>query len=96
MRVGRVSIVVRYNCIRRDLYELETGEPFPDAVRGYFDSLAPLRGGRTLFVLDVAGLHRLTVAMPTGRIVLMPKLATERAGQRRAALALAADLDRLL
>ena len=89
-RVGTVEVTVRHSCIRRDMYELRRGESLPSGVvdrlraRGQVKADSP-----ALLIVEVPGVHRLTVAPNVGRVVVMPKLATERPDQREAAVAVA-------
>jgi hypothetical protein len=96
LQVGPLRVEIKHNCIRRDLYEISLAGAFPPSTRALLAPLGAVRGGDTLFVVDVAGVHRITVAPRAGRVVVMPKLATERPAQRSAALALAARLAALL
>lgn len=89
LRVGALHIEIKHSCVRRDLYDMSLGRPFPPGLRALLAPLGVTRGTDVLFTIDVAGVHRLTVAAAAGRIVAMPKLATERPAQRQAALALA-------
>lgn len=94
--VGPLRVEVKYSCIRRDMYDITLGAPFPAGIRALFERHASVRGNDVVFVLDVEGVHRITVSVPTGRIAVMPKLATERAAQREAALALAHEVAALI
>jgi hypothetical protein len=87
--VGCLRVVVRYGCVRRDQYEILAPRPFPDSLRLRLGELGTLRGTPVLYTVDVAGTHQLTVAAARGRIVIMPRLSTERPAQRTSALAVA-------
>ncbi len=89
LSVGRLAITVKHSCIRRDVYDMTLGRPLPPALREELGALGAMRGGEALYVIEVEGVHQITVAANAGRIVVMPKLATERPDQRAAALALA-------
>ena len=95
LSVGPLLVRVKYNCLRRDLYDVTLGEPFPP---GLHAALGGDPGGapRALHVIDVPGVHRLTLAPAAGRIVVMPKLKTERADQRAAVIALCERIAALL
>ncbi len=89
-RIGAVEVTVRHSCIRRDLYELRRGEALPATVVARLRERGEVRvDSPALLIVEVSGVHRLTVAPATGRVVIMPKLATERPEQREAALAVA-------
>lgn len=72
------------------MYEMSRGEPLPSGVvtglraRGQVKADTP-----ALLIVEVPGVHRLTVAPAIGRVVVMPKLATTRPEQREAAVAVA-------
>jgi hypothetical protein len=87
--VGTVRVLVRYGCTRRDQYELRNEQPFPDALRERLAVRGVVRGTSALFTVDVAGVHQLTVAPASGRLVIMPRLSTGRAAQRAAAVEVA-------
>lgn len=89
LAVGRVSVVVRYSCARRDMYELSAPAPLPDALRGALTAKGAIRGGDALYVVDVAHTHQITVSLATGRVVIMPRLTASRDKQREAAMAVA-------
>ncbi len=92
LAVGPLSITVKHSCIRRDLYDMRLGRGFPEGLRQELNGLGASRGSDALFVIEVEGVHQITVAAATGRVVVMPKLRTERPAQREAALALAERL----
>ncbi len=88
--IGPVRVTVRHSCIRRDMYELRSAASLEDTTVEQLRVLGQVRADSpVLLVVEVPGVHRLTIAPGTGRIVIMPKLATERPDQRRAAVAVA-------
>lgn len=89
LSVGPLAITIKHSCVRRDLYDMTLGRAFPPALRAELAPLGATRGSDALYVIEVEGVHQITVASAAGRIVVMPKLATERSQQREAALALA-------
>ena len=96
LQVGPLSVTVKHSCIRRDLFDIRLGRAFPRGIRELLAPRGVVRGGDALFTVDVSGVHQITVAVGTGRMVVMPKLATERADQRRAALGLARQVAALI
>jgi hypothetical protein len=96
LRVGALSITVKHSCIRRDVYDMTLGRAFPAGLRAALEPLGATRGGDALYVIDVEGVHQITVAAAAGRMVVMPKLATERADQRAAAIALAEQVSAIV
>jgi hypothetical protein len=95
LRVGPLLVRVKYNCLRRDLYDVTLDGPFPPGLSAVLGG-GPAGEARALHVIDVPGVHRLTLAPAAGRIVVMPKLNTERADQRAAVLALCERITALL
>lgn len=71
------------------MYELSAPSPLPGSLRASLGSLGSLRGGDALYVVDVPGTHQITVSPATGRIVIMPRLMTERSAQRASAISVA-------
>lgn len=71
------------------MYELSAPPPLPSSLRASLGSLGSLRGTDVLYVVDVPGTHQITVSPATGRIVIMPRLTTERGAQRASALSVA-------
>ena len=88
--VGSLSVTVRYGCVRRDQYELIAPGPFPATLQALLSSRpgAELRGTDALFIIDMPGVHQITVATARGRMVVMPRLSITRPEQRAAVLAL--------
>lgn len=87
---GSVAIFVRHSCIRRDLYELKATAPLDEHVVQRLRERGQVQAdGAALVIVDVPGVHRLTIAPALGRVVAMPKLATERPDQRQAAIEVA-------
>lgn len=89
IRVGVVTIVRRYGCIRRDHYEFHCSAPLAEGLRARLAERGAVSGSATLYVVEVPGAYQLTVAPRAGRAVLVPRLSTEPHAQRAAALALA-------
>jgi hypothetical protein len=89
LTVGAVRVVVRYSCVRRDMYELSAPAPLPPALRVRMAELGEIRGAEELYVVDVAGSQQITVAPRSGRIVIMPRLSRTRDEQRAAAIQIA-------
>lgn len=94
--VGRVKVVQRYACIRRDQFEWTTSIPFPDEFRDHLATRGPIRGTAVLYVLDVAHAFQLTVAPNAGRAVFVPRLATELNWQKKVVLEIVSVLDEML
>jgi hypothetical protein len=84
--VGPVRVTVRYSCVRRDQYELVVRSALPAELMERLAKAGSVRGSPALYVIDVPAAYQLTVAAGAGRIVLMPRLTTERAAQRAHAL----------
>jgi hypothetical protein len=84
--VGPVRVTVRYSCVRRDQYELVVKGELPAELMERLAKAGSVRGSPVLYVIDIPGAYQLTVAPAAGRIVLMPRLTTERAAQRAHAL----------
>lgn len=93
LRVGPLLVRVKYCCLQRDLYDVTLGEPFPPSLPA---ALGAGSAPRALHVIDVPGVHRLTLAPDAGRVVVMPKLKRERADQRAAVIALCERIAALL
>lgn len=87
--IGAVRVVVRYSCVRRDMYELNAPAPLPVAFRSSLAARGSVRGGDALYVVDVPETHQITVSPKTGRVVIMPRLTTTRDKQRTDALSIA-------
>ena len=96
--VGRIRVAVRYGCARRDQYELDVGRALPFGLRAQLAALpgATDKGTELLYVVELAGIHQITVASSRGRIVVMPRLSTERPAQRKAVIALCHLIDATL
>lgn len=94
--VGAVRVTVRYGCAQRDQYELRVSGALPARLKETLSAGGQVRGSDLLYVVDVEGVHQITVAPVQGRMVVMPRLARDRASQRRAADDLASLVDRLL
>lgn len=90
--IGAVRVYVRYGCVRRDQYELRSA-PLPPQLRDELAQNGTVRGSEVLYVVDVEGVHQITVAPARGRVLVMPRLSRERAEQRRAADGVAAIVD---
>lgn len=89
LEVGPLTIVVRHSCVRRDLYEILSKQPVSPALKERLLGRGTVRGSDALYVVEVPGVHQITVATAAGRIVVMPRIETERPAQRAAVLALA-------
>ena len=76
------TVLVLPSCARRDLYELRLGVALPPALRERLRERGELTGNDVLWVLDVPGRHRVTIARATGRIVVLPRMEPTRAQQR--------------
>ena len=87
--VGSLEVRVTRSCARRDLYDIRAGRPLPDTLRAELSARGAATGSALLWVVDVPGVHRITVAAATGRIVVLPRMEPERPAQRAAALELA-------
>jgi hypothetical protein len=94
--VGDVRVVVRYGCTRRDQYDLRCPLPLPPALREALGARGPLRGNDALYVIDVPGIHQITVAPERGRVVIMPRMTLERPAQRAAAMEVAGVIDQIV
>ncbi|MEM7152750.1 MAG: hypothetical protein AAF799_07900 [Myxococcota bacterium] len=91
--VGPVQVRVSHSCARRDVYELSTSPPLSEAAMEWLRGRGVAKvDSPALLIVEVAGVHQLTVAPALGRVVAMPKLATERPEQREAAMAVARAL----
>lgn len=95
-QIGRVKVVQRYACIRRDQFEWTTSVPFPPAYRDYLAQRGTIRGSGALYVLDVPHEFQLTVAPNAGRAVFVPRLATELDWQKKVVLEMVSALDQTL
>jgi hypothetical protein len=94
--VGRVRVLVRHGCVRRDQYELHAPGALPDALRASLAACGSVRGGEALYVVDVPETQQITVAARQGRVVIMPRLSLERPAQRAAAVEVATLIDAAL
>jgi hypothetical protein len=94
--VGRVKIVQRYACIRRDQFEWTTSAPFPSAFRDYLATRGTVRGSAALYILDVPHAFQITVAPNAGRAVFVPRLATELEWQKKVVTEIVSALDDIL
>lgn len=90
--IGAVRVYVRYGCVRRDQYELRAA-PLPPQLRDELARTGTVRGSEVLYVVDVEGVHQITVAPAQGRVLVMPRLSRGREEQRRAADGVAALVD---
>lgn len=93
--VGRVQVQVKYGCVRRDQYDMRVPPPLPSALRAELARRGSVRGGDALYVVEIEGVHQVTVAPAQGRVVVMPRMGCERDAQRAAADELARTLDAL-
>ena len=94
--IGRVKVVQRYACIRRDQFEWTTSNPFPSEFRDYLAARGPIRGTGALYILDVTHAFQLTVAPNAGRAVFVPRLATELDWQKKVVVEIVSALDEML
>ncbi len=94
--IGRVKVVQRYACIRRDQFEWTTPVPLPPEFRDYLQARGPIRGTRALYTLDVTHAFQLTVAPNAGRAVFVPRLATELDWQKKVVVEIVSALDEML
>jgi len=94
--VGRVKVVQRYACIRRDQFEWTTPTPFPLEFREYLAVRGSIRGTGPLYILDVPHAFQLTVAPNAGRAVFVPRLATELDWQKKVVVEIVSALDEIL
>lgn len=95
-QIGRVNVVQRYACIRRDQFEFTTSIPFPPAFRDYLASRGVVRGTNILYTLDVAHEFQLTVAPNARRAVFVPRLSTELKWQENVVTEIVSALDAML
>jgi hypothetical protein len=79
---GGWTVRVMPSCARRDLYELRLGDALPPSLRERLHERGELTGNDVLWVLDVPGRHRVTIARAIGRIVVLPRMEPTRAQQR--------------
>jgi hypothetical protein len=94
--IGRLKVVQRYACIRRDQFEWTTNGSFPESFRAYLALRGPIRGGAALYILDIPNEFQLTVAPMAGRAVFMPRLSTDLAWQKNVAVEIISVLDELM
>lgn len=87
LSIDGLEVRVTRSCARRDLYELRLGRRLPLSLRTKMTELGVATGNDVLWIVDVAGAHRITVAAATGRIVVLPRMEPERSSQRAAAIA---------
>lgn len=88
-----MQVRVSHSCVRRDVYELLVTPPISGAALDWLRERGVTKvDSPALLIVDVAGVHQLTVAPALGKVVAMPKLATERPAQREAAIAVARAL----
>jgi hypothetical protein len=85
LTVGGLAVSVTRSCARRDLYDLRLGRPLPARLRERLVERGDASGSSVLWVLDVSGRHRVTIAAGSGRIVLLPRMEPSREEQRAAA-----------
>ncbi len=95
-QIGRVKVVQRYACIRRDQFEFTTSTPFPPAFREYLSSRGVVRGTDILYTLDVPHEFQLTVAPNARRAVFVPRLSTELKWQKNVVTEIVSALDATL
>jgi hypothetical protein len=91
--IGRIKIVQKYACIRRDQFEWTTDGPFPESFRQYLAERGPLRGSAVLYILDIPEEFQLTVAPKAGRAVFVPRLATTLDWQKKVVIEIVSALD---
>lgn len=91
--IGRIKVVQRYACIRRDQFEWSTERPFPPAFREYLGQRGPIRGSAVLYILDIPEKYQLTVAPNAGRAVFVPRLSTELEWQKKVVIEIVSALD---
>lgn len=89
LHVGALEVRVTRSCARRDLYDMRAGRALPRELRAELSARGTASGGDALWIVDVPGVHRITAAAATGRIVVLPRMEPERPAQRAAALELA-------
>lgn len=94
--IGRIKIVQRYACIRRDQFEWTAEGPFPESFRQYLAERGSLRGNAVLYILDIPEQFQLTVAPKAGRAVFVPRLATELDWQKKVVLEIVSALDEFM
>ncbi|MDP3275503.1 MAG: hypothetical protein Q8Q09_09935 [Deltaproteobacteria bacterium] len=79
------QVIVTASCARRDLYDLRTNAVIPQTIRPWLSSLGTTSGGESLWITDVPNTHRITVAVASGRVVVLPRMEPTHAAQRRSA-----------
>jgi len=94
--IGRIKVVQRYACIRRDQFEWTTSGPFPAAFREYLGQRGPIRGSAVLYILDIPEKYQLTVAPNAGRAVFVPRLSTELEWQKKVVIEIVSALDEFM
>lgn len=94
--VGTLAVRVTKSCARRDLYDARAPGPLPLALRDVLAARGSLAGNDALWIVDVPGVHRITVSAATGRIVILPRMEPERPAQRAAVMELLAYVDEQL
>lgn len=91
--VGALDVRVTRSCARRDLYDARAPGPLPRALRDALAARGALTGNDALWVIDVPGVHRITVSAASGRIAILPRMEPERAAQRAAVIELLTWID---
>ena len=94
--IGALEVRVTRSCARRDLYDARAPGPLPLALRDALAGRGTLAGTDALWIVDVPGVHRVTVSAASGRIVILPRMEPERAAQRAAVDELVGWIDRAL
>ena len=87
--VEHVHVIVRHGCTRRDQYELRVAAPIGADVRAEICARGEARDLGPLLVVEVSGVHQITVAAEQGRVVVMPRMTRDRAFQRDDMMAIA-------
>jgi hypothetical protein len=87
--VDHVHVTVRHGCTRRDQYELRVAAPIAAHVRAQISARGDARDIGALLVVEVSGVHQITVAAEQGRVVVMPRMTRDRALQRDDMMAVA-------
>lgn len=91
--IGRIKVVQRYACIRRDQFEWTADGPFPPSFREYLAQRGSIRGSAVLYILDIPEKFQLTVAPNAGRAVFVPRLSTELEWQKKVVIEIVSALD---